>query len=87
MLPTGAVLFVLGFLGSWNDYMTFLTWLPSYPNLAVGLYLFQYESAIYMVGTPTVLAGFTVAAIPTSLLYLCSRKLIMSKFTVGGLKG
>ncbi len=87
MIPTFAVTYVLGFLGTWNDYMTFLTWLPSYPNLALGMYMFQYNAKMYMVGTPVVLAGFTIIAVPTTILYLFSQKVIMAKLNVGGLKG
>ena len=87
MLPTMAVIFVLGFLSAWNNYLDFLTWLPSYPNLAVGMYMFQYNAKLYMIGTPTVLAGFALIAIPTTLLYILSQKLIMAKMNVGGLKG
>lgn len=35
---------------------------------------------------PVIMAGFTLVAIPNILLYLLSQKLIMSKFSVGGLK-
>lgn len=87
IIPTFVTIFVLGFITAWNDYSTFLVWLPSYPNIALGLYMFQYNAALYMIGTPTLLAGFTVAAIPTTTMYLIFRKTIMSKFTVGGLKG
>ena len=87
IVPTAAVLFILSFLSCWTNYIDFLVWFPSYPNLAVGMYMFQYNASLYMVGTPIVLAGFTVLAIPTTILYLLSQKLIMSKFNVGGLKG
>lgn len=87
MIPTFTVTFVLGFLGTWNDYMTFLTWLPSYPNLALGMYMFQYNIKKYGLGVPAILAGFTFTAIPTTIMYLCSQKTIMAKFNVGGLKG
>lgn len=89
VLPTCAVLYVLNFLGIWNDYTTPLIWLPSYPNLAYGLYIFQLNSTAGARGTnsPMVMAGFTIITIPTVLIYLLSQKLIMSKFTVGGLKG
>lgn len=87
IVPTAAVLFVLSFLSCWTNYIDFLVWFPSYPNLAVGMYLFQYNASLYMVGTPIVLAGFAVLAIPTTILYLLSQKLIMSKLNVGGLKG
>ena len=88
ILPTMTVIFVLNVLGAWNDYMTFMLWLPSTPNLAYGLYLFQGISrALYKSSITEIMAGFTLVIIPTVILYLASQKLILSKFTVGGLKG
>lgn len=87
MLPTCVAIFVLNFLGVWNDYMSFLVWLPSYANLAYGMYLFQSEASVYGATMPEILAGFVIVIIPTAILYLCFQNLIMSKFTVGGLKG
>ena len=89
VVPTCAVIFVLNFLANWNDYSVHLIWLPSYPNLALGLYLFQRTSisGIDSVTQPQMLAGFAIVMIPTVLLYLASQNLIVSKFTVGGLKG
>ena len=87
-LPTMVVIFVLGFLGSWNDYESFMIWFPSTPNLAYGLYLFQGTSrALYKSSITEIMAGFTIVIVPTVTLYLSSQKLILSKFTVGGLKG
>lgn len=87
VLPSCAVLYVLSALLHWNDYITFLMYLPSYPNLSYGLYLFQYNAAFYMIGMPVVMAGFAVTMIPAIILFASSQKLIMSKFTLGGLKG
>ena len=92
VLPTSGVIFLLSFLGAWNDYSSFKIWLPSYSNLAYGLYEFQNDVLNLASGgtagtTPMVMAGFTVVVIPTIIVYLLSQKLIMSKFTVGGLKG
>jgi len=88
-LPTCAVLFVLSFLGVWNDYATPLIWLPSYPNLAYALYILQINSSAGAVGatTPMIMAGFAIIMIPTVLLYFISQNLIVSKLNVGGLKG
>ncbi len=92
ILPTSAVIFLLSFLGAWNDYASFKIWLPSYSNLAYGLYEFQ-DNVLNLAGggnagtVPMVMAGFTIVVIPTILVYFLSQKLIMSKFTVGGLKG
>lgn len=89
VLPTCAVVYVLNFLSSWNDYMLQLTWLPSYPNLAYGMYRFQTDASGggSGVGVPTIMAGFVVVMIPTVLLYLSMQNIIVSRFTVGGIKG
>ncbi len=86
VLPTSMVMFVLNFLGAWNDYMTFMLWLPSTPNLAYGLYMLKANSKVSL-STPALMAGFTLIVIPTVAIYIASQKLILSKFTVGGLKG
>ncbi|MBQ8229534.1 MAG: carbohydrate ABC transporter permease [Clostridia bacterium] len=87
MMPTCMVLFVLGFLGAWNDYGTFLVWLPSSPNLAYGVYKFQLDMKSFGGNICQVMAGFAMISVPTAVLYLCSQKLIVDKFQVGGLKG
>ena len=86
MLPTCTVLFVLSFLTSWNDYSTPLIWLPSFPNLAYGMYIFQQNASLYRATIPEILAGFTMIAVPTSIVYALSQKLIVQRLSVGGLK-
>lgn len=87
MVPLCVCEIVLGFLNRWNNYQDFLIWLPSWPNLALGIYLFQYEAALYEATMPVILAGFVLVSIPTSLLYLLSKSTIMKNLNVGGLKG
>lgn len=88
VVPSCIAVFVLTFLASWNDYNTFVVWLPSYPSLSVGLYLFERE-ALYSgkVTTPVILASFVIVIIPTCALYLGTQGILMKKFMVGGLKG
>lgn len=87
VLPQAVVLFVLGFMGSWNDYSTYLIWLPSTPNISYGMYVFYQKASAYRVSLPELMAGFTVVMIPTIVLYCCTQKIIKSKFAIGGLKG
>ena len=87
VLPQAVVLFVLGFMGTWNDYSTYLIWLPSTPNISYGMYLFYQKANAYRVSLPELMAGFTVVMIPTIVLYCCTQKIINSKFVIGGLKG
>ena len=86
-IPTGVALFVLSFIANWNDYNTFILWLPSYPSISIGVYLFQQQSEIYGVTTPIILSAMIIACIPTALIWIFMHKIIMEKFTVGGLKG
>ncbi len=86
-LPQMTVLFVLAFMASWNDYSIFMVWLPSYPNIAYGMYLFNKRAQQYRVSLPQLMAGFTMVMIPVAIIYLSTQKIITSKFAIGGLKG
>jgi len=88
VFPTFMALYLLSFLGAWNDYSTFLFTLPSYANLALGLFVIQNNLSMAGAATQTELfAGIAVIAIPTVILCLSTQKIITSKFMVGGLKG
>lgn len=86
MIPTYVAQVLLSFIAHWNDYMPLITYLPSYANLAFGMYMFQAEAARTGVGMPHILAGFVIVAIPTAVLWIVSQGLITSKIMVGGLK-
>ena len=89
VFPTVLTLFVLSCLAAWNDYESVLIWMPSYPNLAYGLFRFQKTSVSGGEGVsmPVILAAFVVVIIPTSLLYLSSMNIIVRNLNVGGIKG
>ncbi len=86
MLPTLSALYVLSFIGLWNDYSASLIYLPSVPTLAYGLYLFQYDSAKYGASLPEILAGFAICSIPSVVLFCSFQKVITRSLAVGGLK-
>lgn len=87
ILPTALSIFVLAFMGAWNDYGTYMVWLPHHPNIAYGMYLFYRKANQFRVSLPELMAGFTVVMIPTIVLYLLTHNIITSKIFVGGLKG
>lgn len=86
MMPMFAALFILGFIGSWNDYMTPIIWLPSIATLASGMYGFQNKANSFGIPVTQLLAGLVILSIPSSALFIASQKVIMSQLTVGGLK-
>lgn len=86
VMPTLTALYVLGFIGNWNDYSASLVYLPSVPTLAYGLYLFQYDAAKYGASLPQILAGFTICSIPSVVLYCLFQPVITKSLAMGGLK-
>lgn len=87
IMPTFSTLFILGFIGHWNDYMIPITFLPSYPNLAYGMYNFQLEAARLGAAMPEILAGFVIVSIPTCIMYFTLQKFGLKNVRMGGLKG
>ena len=88
VLPNFWVLVLLSVISSWNDYTTFLYWLPSYANIAIGVYKFQYTARIELGTTmPQILACFVIVSVPIVILYISFQKIITANFMVGGLKG
>lgn len=77
---------ILSFIGRWNAYETILLYLPSYPTLATGLYLFQ-SVTTRMVNTPVYFCGIFISIIPTLTIFAIFSETIMSSVTQGGLKG
>jgi ABC-type glycerol-3-phosphate transport system permease component len=85
--PMLASIFLLGFIGKWNDYMSCLLYLPQkYVTLAGGL--FDYEIANVQLGTyPYLFAGCFLSLIPVLILFACLSKTMMKNMTFGGIKG
>lgn len=74
------------FIGVWNDAMTPLLYLPSYPTLASGLYVYEIEMA-RKINTPVLFAGCFMCAIPPVLMFIIFNKHMMNVDLSGGLKG
>lgn len=87
VFSTVFVFWMLSFFGSWNDYGTSLYWLPSYPTVAYGMWIFQDQVAMYGSSTPEILAGFMMTSIPLALFVFFGQNLITEKMQIGGLKG
>ena len=90
MLPQAAgpiaTLCIMSAIGSWNDYMPMILYLPSYPTLASGLYTYQ-SNAIRGVNFPVYFAGVIISLIPVIVIFACFSDLMMKNMSVGGLKG
>ena len=87
ILPLAAANFVLSFLSSWNGYEINVVWLPSYPNLSYGAFMYQSSAALLGASIPELLAGMVILAIPSFIIWMLSQKLVSQKMAIGGLKG
>lgn len=83
--PIVAVL-ILAFIGRWNSYTNILMYLPSYPTLATGLYLFQ-KVTDRMANIPVYFCGIFLSILPPLIIFSIFSETIMKNVTHGGIKG
>ncbi len=83
--PILASLFVVNFMGAWNDYMTAYLYMPSYAPLSLAVYLLQSDAT--RIAYPVYLAVITISVVPIIVLFISFQKLIMENTSIGGLKG
>lgn len=89
MLPQVAnifgTLFLLAWIGDWNNYSSALIYLPKLPTLAAGIYLFELDM-IYHVRMDILYAAYMITAIPPLILFIFFNKALMSNVSLGGIK-
>lgn len=80
-------LVLINFITLWNDYMTPLIYLKSYPTLAYGVfYLVFVNSENIISNAPMRMAGSFMLFIPILILYFIFKDTIMGNLSMGGLK-
>ena len=87
IFPCVLALLVTNFVGRWNDYSTAQIYLPKFPTLGYGLFLYGTGANWSDYGKTVYYAALIITAIPGVLLYVCFQKLIINNMSVGGLKG
>ena len=85
--PTLRALFIIQFIGVWNDYMTPMLYLKKMPTLSYGIYMYeqsmQYRGANY----PIYFAGVIMSLIPVILLFIIFNRTLLENTVAGGIKG
>ena len=84
--PSIAALFIVSFIGMWNDSQTPLIYLKTYPTLSSGIYVFQAKTSRQM-NMPVLFAGILISMLPVVILFAAFQKYIMDMSIGGGLKG
>lgn len=80
------VIMLIHFIGFWNDYQTPMLYLPSYPTLAFGLYLFEFSSDNKLSTVPMKLAGCMIVLVPIMVLFLIFHDRLIGNISMGGVK-
>lgn len=84
---TFSTMWLLSFIGFWNDYQTPLLYFPSKPTLSYGLYRFTTDTAgVAGTSTPLALATCFLLMIPILIVFLFTSEKFIGNVSVGGLK-
>ena len=86
-MGTVTTVFVLAFIGLWNDFQIPLLYIPSYPVAAVGMYHFQIGNINEINKKPIQVAGVFLMAMPIVVFYGIFNKKLNVNLSVGGIKG
>lgn len=78
--------FLLNFIGFWNDYLSPAMYIPSMPTLAFVMHTQRFMSGIFN-RTPVQLAASILLMIPLIILYIAFQGKLMGSMIVGGIKG
>ena len=82
------LIFLLMFIGFWNDYQTLILYAPSHPSIAYGLFRVMTDptGASERGSTPVQMAGCILIVIPVFTLFIIFRNKLMGNLTIGGVK-
>lgn len=81
-----SALWIMSFIGEWNNYMKPIMFLPSYVTLTSGLYLYQLENERKL-DTPILFAGAIMCCIPAVFLFVTFQDKFLNMSYGGGIKG
>ena len=82
-------LWILGFIGMWNNFETTFVFLPSYQTIATGIKYIgdNITSGEYALDYPKYFAAILLTTLPMVVLFLIFQKRIMQLSLGGGIKG
>lgn len=77
---------LMAFIGYWADYYSPLLYMPSFPTLTSGLYMYQTLQIRYL-NWPVLFAGLFLSISPVLILFFIFQRRILDLQFGGGLKG
>ena len=83
-MPMVTTLFILSAIAGWNDYTTPMLYFPSFPNVAMGLYMVS--QTLTRGDMSTYYAALVITTVPVVALFAGFSDKIMKNYSIGGLK-
>lgn len=77
---------LIKFIELWNDYTVTLTYMPTHPTLAYGLYAYSFSTSQEISNTPMRLAGCLILIIPILFIFIAFHKRLLGNISMGGIK-
>ena len=84
-MPMVTTLFILSAIAGWNDYTTPMLYFPSFPNVAMGLYMVS--QTLTRGDMSTYYAALVITTVPVVAPFAGFSDKIMKNYSIGGLKG
>ncbi len=90
---TMLTVYIIQLVGLWNNYEAPLLYYPTKPTLAYGIWLMANGSQfpagtdkVVLQSAPVKVAGCMILCLPTLIMFICLRNVIMGNLTLGGIK-
>ena len=78
-------LFLITWVGDWNNYSSALIYLTKLPTLAGGIYMFELDM-VQHARRDILYAAYMITAIPPLVLFVFFNKVLTSNISIGGIK-
>ena len=83
---TFSTIMLINFGAYCNDYQTPRVYIPSYPTMAYGLYLYNFSTISQISDTPMKIAGCMIVFLPILIVFIAFQKRLMGNISMGGIK-
>jgi ABC-type glycerol-3-phosphate transport system permease component len=78
--------FLIQFIGYWNDYNMALMFMPTQPTLAYGVYYMSVSNMNGLSSAPMRMVTCVILALPLITVFVVFRNKLMGNVTMGGVK-
>lgn len=86
-IPTITTVFLLSFITFWNDYQIPRYYLPNYPTIAYGLFIYTHNLPLELNAVPVQLAALIGLTVPIVIVFALLNKYLKLNVATGGIKG